>query len=237
VTIAPVSLPSVSIAAPASGGVYSPGASVATSFSCSEGAGGLGLESCTDSNGSSAPSGHLDSSTPGPHTYTATARSKDGLVASASLTYTVTSGAAPPPTTARVVGRPRVNGASVTIQLACSGAPGTTCAVSLLASSTEHLSANGSLVAVSAKAHHKRRRSRTAVVTVAQKSYTVAAGKTEKITLTLTAFGKTLLKRFGKLPAKLTVGQNTNGKSTTVSSTKITFTSPHRPPRKHHKRR
>lgn len=90
VVITPVAPPTASITALASGGSYLPGQSVPTTFSCVESIGGPGLASCDDSNGaSSGGSARLDTLTPGLHTYTVTATSKDGQSGRATISYTV----------------------------------------------------------------------------------------------------------------------------------------------------
>lgn len=87
--------PAASISTPASGGTYTIGQTVATSFACTEGTDGPGIKSCVDSNGASG-TGTLDTSTAGTHTYTVTATSQDGQTASASITYTVAAASTPP---------------------------------------------------------------------------------------------------------------------------------------------
>ncbi|MBV8927640.1 MAG: beta-propeller fold lactonase family protein, partial [Mycobacteriaceae bacterium] len=98
VQIAVAEPPSVEIATPASGAKYTLGQVVDSSFTCTEGAAGPGIFSCVDQQG--RPSGApLDTSTPGSHTFTATATSKDGLSASKTVTYTVL---APAPARVRI---------------------------------------------------------------------------------------------------------------------------------------
>jgi hypothetical protein len=82
--------PTATISSPAGGQAYVIGTPVPTSFSCAEGTGGPGIESCTDSNGVATGTGALDTSSAGEHTYTVTAVSEDGEEGRAQVIYTVT---------------------------------------------------------------------------------------------------------------------------------------------------
>jgi len=89
ISVFSVAAPSATIDSPAGGDAYNVGESVPTSFSCAEAPYASGLSSCADNNSGSAPNGHLDTVTPGTHTYTVTATSTDGLTGTASIEYTV----------------------------------------------------------------------------------------------------------------------------------------------------
>jgi hypothetical protein len=78
--------PTASVSSPANGRRYTLGRRVPASFSCSEGAFGPGLESCTGSAANGAP---IDTTTPGTHKFAIRAISLDGQRPTRTVTYTV----------------------------------------------------------------------------------------------------------------------------------------------------
>jgi hypothetical protein len=112
-----------------------------------------------------------------------------------------------------VSGRVRVSGTTATIQLSCHGPTGSSCTVSGVLTSTQHLTGH-KIVAVTAKRH----RSKT-TVNVGTKTVTIAAGSTTTLKVPLNGTGKSLLRNFGTLPTTLKL--TSAGK--TILSSRVTF--------------
>ena len=89
VSIYSVAPPTATITSPATGGTYTLGQRVPTSFSCSDSAYAPGISTCTDSNGSTNGTGSLPTLTQGIHSYQVSAVSKDGLNSTVVINYTV----------------------------------------------------------------------------------------------------------------------------------------------------
>jgi hypothetical protein len=153
-----------------------------------------------------------------PGRYTTVAIVSDGLAQVQSTTViTVTGtpagGGGGGSASANVSGGVSVSGTTATVQLGCQGPAGSSCTVSGVLTSTQHLTGH-KIVAVTAKKH----RSKT-TVNVGTKTVTIAAGSTTTLSVPLNGAGKSLLRNFGTLPTTLML--TSAGK--TILSSRVTF--------------
>lgn len=208
--------PRISIASPADGSsTTSPSVTVAGSASSDTGQ----LASVTV-NGADAPLG-ADGSwskaltlNPGANTITAAGTDQDGIVAQRQITVTYHPQLAP---ALSLPGGLHPFGGGARFTLSCAGAP---CNGDAVLTTKERLRGKA-LVGVTA-AKPLKRKVRTKVVAVGRATFTIQAGKNGVVTVSLNKTGKRLLKRFGKLPAKLAIRQiQANGHAVVLKSAKL----------------
>ena len=214
--------PQATISAPATGGTYALDQSAATSFTCFEGAGGSGLASCDDSNGTNTTgggSGHLNTAALGPHTYTVTATSRDGKTGTASITYTVVA-AKISITTARA----QYASGKTKVRLTCAGPAGGMC------SGTLTLSIRVKRTVMRKVRGHRRQVTVFKTVVLAHARYMVRSGTSAPVTLTLGHPAKVLLAHARKHKLGVHASATVHGGSTASRGIMLAPV----PPRHHH---
>jgi hypothetical protein len=117
-----VRAPVATVTSPASAALYALDSRVPTTFTCAEGTGGLGISSCSDSNGGHGSAGTLDTSTAGIHSYTVTATSADGETGTATVSYVV-AGAPTVAVQTPVQGTSYARGKSLVAEYSCADGP------------------------------------------------------------------------------------------------------------------
>ncbi len=135
----------------------------------------------------------------------------------------------PNPVGVASAGRARGNRTMVEVSVACAGAVGAHCQLTVAMSVTE-TSAGGKLVAVSS-ARSKRHKTRK-VVTVGGASIVVMAGTSQIVGISLNSVGRHLLSTFGKLPVSIAVTQTAGSRNILISHQTVTLKAG---PRKHNK--
>jgi DNA-binding protein HU-beta len=235
--VVPAPAPSVSISSPTSTETtFFLNETVATKFSCKEGAGGPGIESCVDGNGvkgsgtastsggpivSESGAGSLRTGSLGAHTYTVTVTLKDKQTATATFTYTIEPDpiVSFPEVTIGSIGKKLTSG-KVAAKIACE--PGEACSGKLKltttakAASTKPTTAkakNGKKSAAASKAKSKSKK-----LTLATGSYKLAGGKSETVQLKLSSAVLKTLEQSKKRTIAVTLEATvTNGTPATLS--------------------
>jgi len=185
--------PVVSLTRPASGQTYPLGATVVASYGCNDGAGGPGLATSDGCMGTVASGAPIDTSRVGLHSFSVTATSRDGQMATTTIQYTV----GPSTSVSRLVSL-RVAGASATATIGCTGQAGQRCTGELVAQTKTDSGIPRALAnrpqpdTVPASARRAGVRP-IKPVTVASASFSLAVGHTTTLHLNPNAAGRRLL--------------------------------------------
>lgn len=240
VTAVPVPAPTVSISAPTSAETtFYLNETVATKFSCKEGAGGTGIASCVDSNGtkgtassttspitSESGAGSLQTGSLGAHTYTATVTAKDGQTATATFSYTIEPNpiVSFPEVTIVSLGK-AVKAGKLSAKIACE--PGEPCAGKLKLTTTAKAAStkttSGKKAKGKAAASKSKGKAKSKKLTLATGSYKLAAGKGETVQLKLSSSVLKKLEQAKKRTISVTLEATvTNGTPATLTA-KVTI--------------
>ena len=191
--VASSSLPAGQVASPYSGRVHASGGIPAYRWAASGLPPGLSLNPATGTI-TGTPS------TAGSYRPVFTVTDADGISASGSVAIPI---APPPPPTAQLLGT-SIAGPVTTFAIACAGIPGQTCQGNIVATTQLRMAGNKIVGEIG------RAKPRTVTVTVAQAGYSIAAGSTARVVLTLNSMGKRLLKRFLRVPTRVTFTGSTS---------------------------
>jgi hypothetical protein len=151
--------------------------------------------------------------TPGPNTITASATDADGLSSQKQITVTYVPLPPAAPTAHLSLSRPRAGSNRVTFRLSCRAA---TCSGSAALTAIELVrKPGGKLVGVAVRKAKK-------TVSVGRVSFSIRAGGAKTVTVKLNATGRKLLKRYKRVPVRLTVRYKSAGKTAKLPVKKVT---------------
>jgi sugar lactone lactonase YvrE len=139
-------------------------------------------------------------------------------------------------------GPPAIHGTSISVDQMCVGPPADPCSLVFIISAHEYVtgfpgSRPGRASAAAARARRGRRRSRRpAVLILGRKSVTLQGGERRRVTISLNATGRRLLRRAGRLTVYFTVTQKgEDGKPPRrIKAAKLTFKAPRARARRRH---
>lgn len=118
------------------------------------------------------------------------------------------------------VGRPTIRGNAVSVSVSCAGSGAARCAVKLVLSLTERLQGN-QIKSITASVRSKRVTVKT--LTLGSATATIAAGHTQRVTLTLSAAGARMLAARHQLPATLVISTSGGHPVTVLTRQRLTF--------------
>lgn len=129
-------------------------------------------------------------------------------------------------------GPPKVVGTSVSIDQICVGPPQDPCSLVFILSAHEYVtgfpgSRNGGRASAAAAARGARKRRRAAPTILGRKALTLHGGQRRRVTISLNATGRRLLRRRGRLTVYFTVTQRgADGRGRRIRKAKLTFRAP-----------